>query len=123
MATVYEINKGINRSIEFKGIKAQYIIYLAAGLVLLLLLFSILYVVGISIYICLAIILPAGAGLVFTVQRLSKKYGEHGLIKKSAQKKLPKYIKSNSRKIFITLGGDHNEQHKTTRPGISDLQN
>lgn len=37
MATVYPINRGVNRSLEFKGIKAQYVIYLALGLVLLLL--------------------------------------------------------------------------------------
>ncbi|HMT97439.1 MAG TPA: DUF4133 domain-containing protein, partial [Ferruginibacter sp.] len=30
--SVYQINKGINRSIEFKGLKAQYIWYLGGGL-------------------------------------------------------------------------------------------
>ena len=33
MATVYYINKGINKPIVFKGLKAQYIGYLAVGLV------------------------------------------------------------------------------------------
>ena len=121
MATVYEINKGINRSIEFRGIKAQYIIYLAAGLVALLLLFAILYVIGISIYLCLGIVLPAGAGLIMTVQRYSKKYGEHGLIKKGARHKLPAYIQSNSRQIFIRLTEHNNEEKKTDRRGISHI--
>lgn len=114
MSTVYEVNKGINRSIEFKGIKAQYIIYLAAGLVSLLLLFAILYVIGISIYLCLGIVIPSGAGLFIAVQRLSKKYGEHGLLKKAAQKRLPAYIKSSTREIFIRLRHAANEQDKTT---------
>src|ERR1700737_2423640 len=106
MATVYEINKGINRSIEFKGIKAQYIIYLAAGLVGLLIVFAILYVIGINIYVCLGIILSGGGGLVMTVQSYSKKYGEHGLLKKAAGRQLPGCIQSRSRKIF------HQLQHK-----------
>lgn len=103
MASVYEVNKGVNRSIEFKGIKAQYIIYLALGLVILLLLFSALFVAGVSNYVCIAIILPIGACLYISIQRLSKKYGEHGLMKKAAQKQLPHSIQSRSRKIFIQL--------------------
>lgn len=103
MASVYEINKGVNRSIEFKGIKAQYIIYLALGLVILLLLFSVLFVAGVSNYVCLIIIIPLGVCLYITIQHLSKKYGEHGLMKKAAQKQLPHSIQSRSRKIFIQL--------------------
>jgi hypothetical protein len=110
MATVYEINKGINRSIEFRGIKAQYIMYLAAGLVGLLLLFAILYMTGVSIYICLGIVLPAGGGLFMTVQHYSKKYGEHGLLKKAAQRQLPLCIQSRSRKFFNQLSEPRNEK-------------
>src|ERR1017187_2501397 len=99
MSTVYQINKGVNRSIEFKGFKAQYILYLAAGMVTLLLLFAILYVCGLNIYLCLAIILPSGIGLVAAIQRLSKKYGEHGLLKKIAQKRLPRSIRCHSRRV------------------------
>lgn len=121
MATVYEINKGINRSIEFKGIKAQYIIYLAAGMVGLLLLFAILYVSGINIYLCLGIVLPSGTGLFFGVQRYSKKYGEHGLLKKTAQKRLPPFVQSSSRQVFIRLSEHGNEENKTTGKRISNL--
>ena len=41
--SIYQINKGINQSIEFKGLKAQYIWYLAGGLVILLIVFAVLY--------------------------------------------------------------------------------
>ena len=41
--SVYSVNKGINKSIEFKGLKAQYIWYLGGGVVALLILFAILY--------------------------------------------------------------------------------
>ena len=103
MATVYEINKGIGRSIEFKGIKAQYIIYLAGGLVGLLLLFAILYASGVKLYYCLGVVAPTGFALVMGVQRYSRKYGEHGLLKQFASKRLPKAIRSQSRKMFIDL--------------------
>jgi hypothetical protein len=97
---VYEINKGINRPMEFRGIKAQYIIYLAAGLVALLLLFAILYIAGAHIYICLGIIIPAAAALIMGVKYYSNKYGQHGLKRKMAENGLPACIRSGSKKIF-----------------------
>ncbi|MBN8877802.1 MAG: DUF4133 domain-containing protein [Sphingobacteriales bacterium] len=123
MSTVYDINKGINRSIEFKGIRAQYIAYLAVSLVALLLLFAIIYVIGINIYACLGIVIPSGAGLFIVVQRLSKKYGEHGLVKRAAQRKLPPFIQSRSRNIFIQLSEKDYEKGQTTRRNIAHLQN
>ena len=45
-SSIYGINKGINKPIEFRGLKAQYIWYLAGGLVGLLVLFAILYISG-----------------------------------------------------------------------------
>lgn len=108
MATVYEINKGINRSAEFKGIKAQYIIYLALGMIALLLLFTILYASGLKIYYCLAIVVPGGVAFVITIQHLSRSYGENGLLKRMAASKLPQAIRSRSRRLFIQL---NNENH------------
>lgn len=98
--TVYGINKGINKSIEFKGFKAQYIWYLGGGLLVLLILFAVLYICGVHPFICLAIILICGTTLFIYVGRLSNKYGEYGLMKKMAKKGVPKVIKSHSRKIF-----------------------
>jgi hypothetical protein len=103
MATVYEINKGINKSVEFKGIKAQYILYLAAGLVLLLLLFAILYACGLKLYYCMGIVVAGGAGFILFIQRCSRVYGEHGLVKQMAMKRLPASIRSRSRKLFLQL--------------------
>jgi hypothetical protein len=114
MATVYEINKGINRSIEFKGIKAQYIIYLAVGMVGLLLLFAILATAGVSSNVAMFIALPLGAGLYFTVQRISHKHGEHGLMKKAAKRNLPACVQSRTRKIFIQLNQSSDEKGKKT---------
>src|SRR3954468_13018460 len=99
-SSIYGINKGINKPIEFKGLKAQYIGYLAGGLVGLLLLFAILYISGVNTYVCLATILLLGFVLFTWVYRLSNRYGEHGLMKKMASRQIPKVIRNNSRKIF-----------------------
>jgi hypothetical protein len=101
--SVYQVNKGINKSIEFKGLKAQYIWYLGAGILVLLILFSVLYILGISQYICMTVVLSAGSGLVYKVYGLSRKYGEHGMMKALARRSVPRQVKVNSRKIFIAL--------------------
>lgn len=94
--SIYQINKGINKPIEFKGLKAQYIWYLGGGLVSLLVLFAILYIAGVHIFLCLPIIFSLGAVLFMYVYKLSRIYGEHGLMKKLARKAVPKVVKSYS---------------------------
>ena len=67
MASVYHINKGIDRPIEFQGLKAQYIAYLAVGLVLLLIAFAIMYIIGVNMFICLFVVVAAGSLLFVAV--------------------------------------------------------
>src|SRR5690242_8582297 len=98
--SVYKINKGINKPIEFKGFKAQYIWYLGIGLVGLLILFAVLYIVGVNTYVCLVLTLMLGAALFIRVSKLSNKYGEHGMMKKIASQSVPRVVKSYSRKMF-----------------------
>lgn len=57
---LYQINEGINKPIVFKGLKAQYIGYLAVGLVLLLIGFAIVYIVGVPVISCIIIIYLLG---------------------------------------------------------------
>src|ERR1700730_8984982 len=96
--SVYRINKGINRPIEFKGLKSQYIWYLGGGLLILLILFAILYICGLNPFVCLGIIFILGSGLFFYVYQLSHKYGQHGMMKNIAKRSIPKSIKNHSRK-------------------------
>lgn len=103
MASVYNINKGINKPIEFKGLKAQYIAYLAIGLIGLLILFAVLYIIGVNMFICLALVVVLGAALFMTVYRMSDTYGQYGLLKKMASRSIPVYVKVASRKIFLNL--------------------
>lgn len=103
MNSVYKINKGINKPIEFKGLKAQYIGYLGVGVVVLLIVFAGLYISGINMFVCLGIITLLGTGLFMGVYRLSDTYGQHGLVKKIARRSLPTAVTGRSRKIFINL--------------------
>ncbi|QHC84723.1 conjugal transfer protein TraF [Empedobacter brevis] len=90
--TTYNINKGIGRTVEFKGLKAQYLFIFAGGLLGILLFVMILYMAGVSNYFCL--ILGAGGAslIIWQTFSLNRKYGEHGLMKTGAKKKHPKYI-------------------------------
>ena len=101
--SVYSINKGINQSIEFKGLKAQYIWYLGGGVVGLMIVFAVLYIIGIPSLICVAFIGAAGSFLVFKIYRMSNTYGEYGMMKALARKQVPKWIKVYSREIFMKL--------------------
>jgi len=99
----YDINKGINRPIEFRGLKAQYIFYLAIGLAALLVLFSVMYITGVPVYASVAVVTISGSALFFGVYRYSHLYGEHGLMKAIAYRQVPAAILCHSRKIFQKL--------------------
>jgi hypothetical protein len=102
-ASVYAINKGINKPIEFKGLKAQYIWWLGGGLLVLLILFAILYICGVNTFLCLFIIVCLASLLFMQVYKMSRRYGEHGLMKTIAKRSIPKCVKSYSRKLFTEL--------------------
>ncbi|MEO8173469.1 MAG: DUF4133 domain-containing protein [Sediminibacterium sp.] len=93
MSSVYQINKGVNKPVVFRGLKAQYIWWLAIGLGGLLLLFAVLYIAGVPAAFCMAIVGVLGLCLFRCVYRLSKRYGEHGMMKKMAQNATPNFIK------------------------------
>jgi hypothetical protein len=102
-SSVYTINKGINKPIEFRGLKAQYIVYLAVGLIALFILFAVMYVIGVNMFVCLALVAILGTALFMFVYRMSDTYGQHGLLKKMARRRLPDFVKASSRKVFMTL--------------------
>ena len=99
--TVYTINKGINKPVEFRGLKAQYIWYLGGGLIVLLVLFALLYICGVHTFLCLAIVAILCPMLFAYVYRLSRRYEEHGLMKKIARKRVPPAIRCRNRNFFI----------------------
>ncbi|MBX2894708.1 MAG: DUF4133 domain-containing protein [Cyclobacteriaceae bacterium] len=110
MSSVYKINKGINKPIEFKGLKAQYIAYLAVGLIVLLILFAALYIIGVNMFVCLGITALLGTSLFMAVYHMSDTYGQYGLIKKMAKRNLPVFLKSSSRRLFLNLKASSKNQ-------------
>ncbi|MNS18531.1 hypothetical protein D3C72_502260 [compost metagenome] len=99
--SVYQINKGINQSIEFKGLKAQYIWYFGGGVVVLMILFSVMYILGLPSIICIGMIGISGTLLVVKIYKMSNQYGEYGLMKALAKKQIPQSIKVYSRRVFL----------------------
>ncbi|MGE8512949.1 MAG: DUF4133 domain-containing protein [Chryseobacterium culicis] len=100
----YHINKGIGRTVEFKGLKAQYLFIFAGGLLGILVFVMIMYMTGVHTYICLFLGGISASLLIWQTFSLNNKYGEHGLMKLSAKKRHPQYIisrKSVSRYLKI----------------------
>ena len=73
----YDVNKGVGKQVEFKGLTAMYLFILAGGIF-------------------------AGSLLAWGVFRLNARFGEHGLMKMLAEKRHPRYL-IRRRKIFRML--------------------
>ena len=93
----YPINKGIGRSVEFKGLKAQYLFIFVGGLLALFVLFVILYMIGIDQWICIGFGVVSASVLVWQTFALNARYGEHGLMKLGATKSHPRYLLNRRR--------------------------
>jgi hypothetical protein len=107
--SIYQINKGINKSIEFQGLRAQYIWYFGGMVLLLLIVFAIMYIAGAGTMTCLAVVGGSGVYISIKIFSLSHKYGEYGLMKAIAKKRIPKVLKSYSRRSF---------QHLSNKEGV-----
>ena len=95
----YNINKGIGKSVEFKGLKAQYLFIFAGGLLGVFIVFVIMYMVGISQVICIGFGVVTAGTLVWGTFYLNDKYGEFGLMKLQAVANHPDFI-INRRRII-----------------------
>jgi hypothetical protein len=98
--SVYQINKGVNRSIEFKGLKAQYIWWLGGLVTGLLILFAVLYISGVHTLICLGVVGLASVVGIMRVYHFSNTYGQHGMMVKMAKTRVPKVITVKSRQVW-----------------------
>ena len=97
----YSINKGIGKSVEFKGLKSQYLFLFAGGLLAIFVLFVILYMTGIGQWFCIGFGIISSSVLVWQTFALNNKYGEYGLMKLSAIRNHPNYLLN--RKKFSRL--------------------
>jgi hypothetical protein len=85
---------------EFRGLQAQYIWWVAGVLIANLLVFALLHLCGVSSWICLPVVLASGGSGIAGVYKMSRVYGAHGLMKKRALKRIPAALRSRSRGIF-----------------------
>ncbi|GAB3787966.1 hypothetical protein GCM10028818_53800 [Spirosoma horti] len=99
-----EINKGIGKPVEFRGLKGTYL-YLSAGIIVSsLVLALILYgLFGLNTYLATLIVVGSGIGGIWYCMRLSAKHGVSGLLKLEATRNQPKAILITSAKPFAQL--------------------
>ena len=88
----WEINKGIGRTVEFKGLKAQYLFLFAGGLLAVFILVVILYLCGVGQVVCLVLGVVGATIVVWQTFAMNRKYGQYGLMKQSAVRMHPRYL-------------------------------
>jgi uncharacterized membrane protein len=94
----YAVFKGINKTVEFKGLRAQYLVYFVVGIIILFMLFILLRMFNVNIVGSLVTVLGLAFILIVTVFRMNAKYGQYGLMKKQARGRCPRFL--ISRKSF-----------------------
>ena len=98
----YSINRGIGKSVEFKGLKSQYLFIFCGGLLAVFVVFVILYMMNVGQWICIGFGSITASALVWFTFTLNRNYGEHGLMKLLARKQHPRYLinRISPRKLF-----------------------
>ena len=99
----YNVNKGIGKSVEFKGLKSQYLFIFAGGLLAVFVVFVILYMAGADQWFCIGFGIIAASALVWLTFNLNAKYGEYGLMKLLAKRQHPRFLinRKNSSRLFL----------------------
>ena len=95
----WEINKGVGWTVEFKGLKAQYLLLFAGGLLAVFILVVILYLCGVSQIACLVIGVVGATLMVWQTFSMNRKYGQYGLMKQGAVRMHPRYL-LNRRTVY-----------------------
>lgn len=93
----FNINKGIGRPAEFKGLIAQYLFIFVGGLLAVFIVTVVIYMIGIPQMICVGFGLISGSVLTWATFHLNGKYGRYGLMKVQATKNHPRYISNRRR--------------------------
>lgn len=93
----FEINKGVGREVEFKGLRAQYLFIFAFGLLAVFVVFVIMYTAGIGQWTCIGCGVSAATAVVWLTFSLNRRFGSHGLMKLLAARQHPRRILSRKR--------------------------
>ena len=106
----WDINKGIGRTVEFKGLKAQYLFLFAGGLLAVFVLVVVCYLCGMSQWLCLGIGLVGATLVVWQTFAMNRKYGQYGLMKQGAIRIHPHYL-INRRTVYHLIRDAHIARH------------
>ena len=71
-----EINKGIGRNVEFKGLESQYLFIFCGGLLAVFVVFVILYMAGVNQWVCIGFGVAAATLLVWLTFRRPQEASE-----------------------------------------------
>jgi hypothetical protein len=113
--SVYPIFRAVGRPLQFKGFRAQYILFAGLSMVGDLLLFVLLYVCRIPPLICIAVAFITGVAALTAAARLSR-FGSHGFMKMLAARHIPKSISYKSRRTFLHLPNQTHAHPIATTP-------
>ena len=105
----WEINKGVGRTVEFKGLKAQYLFFFAGGLLATFIVVVVLYLLGVSQLLRLRIGILGASLLVWQTFTMNRKYGEHGLMKQGALRSHPRYLAHRRSTLTYSTGSNRLE--------------
>ena len=94
--TTFEIHKGVDAPVEFKGLRSQYLFICVV----------VLYMCGVGQFLCLGVGGALAAGVVMLTYRLNEKYGTYGLMKALAVKLHPRRI-TNRRRVKRLIRSSH----------------
>lgn len=115
----YRRNTARHRVLSLR-LKSQYLFIFAGGLLALFVLFVILYMAGVNQWICIGFGGTSTSILVWQTFSLNRKYGEHGLMKRSALHSHPRYL-INRRRIPRLFR--HRERKRAVTRPMKNLQN
>ena len=88
----YNVNKGIGKPAEFKGLQSQYLFIFSGGLLAVFVLFVVMYMAGINQWFCILFGAGAATALVWLTFSLNRNYGPNGLMKLQARMQHPRYL-------------------------------
>ena len=88
----FNVNKGIGKPAEFKGLHSGYLFIFVGGLLAVFVMFVIMYMVGINQWICIFFGAGSAISLVWLTFTLNRNYGAHGIMKLQARMYRPFYL-------------------------------
>lgn len=88
----YQINKGVDKPIEFKGLKGQYVYFMMGGVLGTAFLTMFLSILDLPMIIVIPFAIIGFLGSIFFSYRYNNKYGRWGLDWFRIGRKQPKFI-------------------------------